>query len=74
MPLGFGTTEVLPALGKLGKYEAAIHSFDRAIEFDPDNSIFWHNQGITLSARGRYEQAIANFNRAIEINPDSKLD
>jgi tetratricopeptide (TPR) repeat protein len=45
----------------LGKYEEAIASYEKAIEFKPDYHFAWNGRGISLSALGRKEEAIAFF-------------
>ncbi|MEO1522199.1 MAG: tetratricopeptide repeat protein, partial [Cyanobacteria bacterium J06633_2] len=41
--------------------EAAIASYDTAIEFKPDDDATWYNRGIALAALGRTEEAIASY-------------
>jgi tetratricopeptide (TPR) repeat protein len=57
-------------LYRLGRYEEAISSYDRAIEINPDLHEVWYNLGVSLSNLGRYADAIASYDRAIAINPD----
>ncbi|WP_420372240.1 tetratricopeptide repeat protein, partial [Microcystis aeruginosa] len=52
------------------EYEQAIASYDRALEFKPDDHEAWNNRGIALGNLGRFEQAIASYDRALEIKPD----
>jgi tetratricopeptide (TPR) repeat protein len=58
------------ALSKLGQQEAAIVSYDKAIEIKPDFHQAWNIRGNALSALGRQEAAIVSFDKAIEIKPD----
>ncbi len=51
-------------------YEAAIASYDHALEFKPDDHKAWHNRGVALSNLGRNEEAIASHDKALEIKPD----
>ncbi len=51
-------------------YEEAIASFDKAIEFKPDDFNAWNNRGIALGNLNRYEEAIASYDKAIELKPD----
>ena len=56
---------------QMGKeYEQAIASYDRALEFKPDDHQAWYNRGIALGNLGRLAEAIASFDRALEIKPD----
>jgi len=53
------------------EYEEAIASYDRALQFKPDDHQAWNNRGIALGDLGRYEEAIASFDRALQIKPDN---
>jgi tetratricopeptide (TPR) repeat protein len=55
---------------KAGELEAAIESYDQAIEIKPYLHQAWNNRGNVLGNLGRYEDAIASYDRAIEIKPD----
>ncbi|MGR3278679.1 tetratricopeptide repeat protein, partial [Acaryochloris marina NIES-2412] len=55
----------------LGRYEEAIASYDKALEFKPDNDQAWYNRGVDLGYLGRYEEAIASYDKALEIKPDN---
>jgi tetratricopeptide (TPR) repeat protein len=59
---------LIHAMGK--EYEEAIASYDKALEFKPDDHQAWYNRGIALDDLGRYEEAIASFDRALRLNPD----
>jgi tetratricopeptide (TPR) repeat protein len=58
------------ALRRLGRYEEAIASYNRAISIKPNYPEVWNNRGISLDNLGRYEEAIASYDRAISIKPD----
>ena len=53
-------------LFKLGKYEEAVKSFDRAIEIKAQNETAWNRKGESLVALGKFEEALSAFDRAIE--------
>ncbi|MBD2136633.1 tetratricopeptide repeat protein [Anabaena sp. FACHB-1237] len=53
-------------------YQAAISSFDKALEFKPDDQYAWNNRGISLNNLGRYEEAIASYDKALEFKPDDQ--
>lgn len=53
-----------------GKYEAAIASFQKAIEANPDLPNSYTELGNVYRIQGEYEAAIASFQKAIELNPD----
>ena len=52
----------------LGRLEAAIASYDKALEIKPDYHVAWNNRGIALDNLGRGEEAIASYDKALEIN------
>ncbi|MGK7960935.1 tetratricopeptide repeat protein, partial [Crocosphaera sp.] len=52
------------------EYEAAIASYDKALEFKPDYDQAWNNRGNALYNLGRLEEAIASYDKALEIKPD----
>jgi tetratricopeptide (TPR) repeat protein len=59
----------------LGRYEEALISLDKALEFtvnDDLSDIFyvWRWRGNTLNTLDRYEEAIASFDKALSIQPD----
>ena len=51
-------------------YEEAISSYDKAVEFKPDDHQAWYNRGYSLGNLGRYEEAISSFDKAVEFKPD----
>jgi CHAT domain-containing protein/tetratricopeptide (TPR) repeat protein len=54
----------------LGDFEGAITSYDKALEFKPDDHKAWYNRGNALRILGRLEDAIASYEQALEITPD----
>jgi tetratricopeptide (TPR) repeat protein len=56
-----------------GDFIGAIASYDRALEFKPDNHLAWYNRGVALGNLGRLAEAIASYDRALEIKPDNHL-
>ncbi|MDB9512012.1 tetratricopeptide repeat protein, partial [Kamptonema animale CS-326] len=54
----------------LGRFEEAIASYGKAIEFKPDYHGAWNNRGLALGNLGRFEEAIASWDKAIEFKPD----
>ncbi|MFN6496601.1 MAG: tetratricopeptide repeat protein, partial [Nostoc sp. DedQUE01] len=54
-----------------GNFVSAIASFDKAIEFNPDNYSAWLGRGLALDNLGQFKEAIASFDKAIEFNPDN---
>ena len=51
-------------------YQAAISSYDKAVEFKPDDHEAWYNRGNSLKNLGRYEEAISSYDKAVEFKPD----
>jgi tetratricopeptide (TPR) repeat protein len=52
------------------QYAKAIASFDKALEFKPDDPEAWYNRGIALGNLGRWEEAISSYDKALEFKPD----
>ncbi|MDK2462824.1 tetratricopeptide repeat protein [Aphanizomenon sp. PH219] len=52
-------------------HEEAISSYDKAVEFKPDNHQAWYNRGYSLRKLGRYEEAISSYDKAVEFKPDN---
>ena len=73
--VGFGKDEAWyyrgNALRKLGRYEEALASYDRALEIKPNNDEAWYYRGNALHKLGRYEEAITSYDRALEIKPNN---
>ena len=51
----------------LDEHEQAIASYDKSIEFKPDQHEAWYNRGNSLVHLGRYEDAIASYDQSIEF-------
>src|SRR6476661_1572382 len=61
-------------LRKLGQYNAAMASYDRALKLDPNYQDIWLNRGALLcDFLNRPQEAFACFKRAVEIAPDNPL-
>ncbi|MDR9894100.1 tetratricopeptide repeat protein [Aetokthonos hydrillicola Thurmond2011] len=69
-----GSVRLLFELGNLlltaKEYEAAIASYDKAVEIKPDYHQAWFNRGFALGELRRNEEAIASYDKAVEIKPD----
>jgi tetratricopeptide (TPR) repeat protein len=57
----------------LGNLENACESFDKAIEFSPDNPDAYAKKGTTLESMKRYEEARPFFEKALELKPSSMI-
>ena len=61
-------------LRKLGQYDAAMASYDRALKLDPNYENIWLNRGALLcDYLNLPQEALACFKRAVEIAPDNPL-
>ena len=58
------------AQSSLGKVDAALANYDRAIGLRPDFARAHHNRGILLEKIGRYHEALASYDRALSVRPD----
>lgn len=52
----------------LGLFTEAIESFDRFLQFRPNDAKAWCNLGIARASRARYDEAIEALNRSVEID------
>lgn len=55
---------------KTGDLSAAIASYDKAIEINPNSHEYWFNRGLTLFYLGHFSEAIASYDSAIALKPD----
>ena len=54
---------------KLGKDDAALADYDKALSIDSTNVEFYDYRGDSLIAKGDLDAAIANYNQAIRVDP-----
>ena len=54
----------------MGRYQEAIESYDKAIEFKPDDASTWYNKACCYSLVGNVELAIEYLQKAMQL--DSK--
>lgn len=50
------------------KYEKALKDFDKAVEFDPQNTNGFNNRGMAYRVLHNYAEALRNFSSSLEIN------
>ena len=55
---------------RLGKNDAALASYDRAIALRLDLAVAHYNRGATLQELKRYDEALASYDRALAARPD----
>jgi tetratricopeptide (TPR) repeat protein len=58
------------ALGELGDPDAALASFRRALESDPDNPALLSNVGVVTREMGRLGESEAALRRVVALAPD----
>lgn len=54
----------------LGRYEEAIASYDKALEFKPDDHSAVYNKACCYALQGNIEQTLENLQQAINLSPD----
>ena len=58
------------SLTELGRYEEAIHAYDRAIDLNPDVAWGWARKGRTLRLLRRYSDAMQAYQEALRLDPN----
>ena len=51
------------------KYAAALESYQKCLEINPQNNIAWNGLGNALQDLAKYEEAVESYQRCLEINP-----
>jgi predicted O-linked N-acetylglucosamine transferase (SPINDLY family) len=54
----------------LGKIDAALANYERALEIWPNAARAHHGRGVLLEKLKRYEEALANYERALSLRPN----
>ena len=57
-------------LDRLGRYDEALVSYDRAIALKPDYARAYNNRGVALGRLERHADALASYDRAVALMPD----
>ncbi len=65
------TTLLGTAQARLGQWQAAIATYERALQLDPKSSNTWDQLGGIYRLLGRYDLAGQAFNRALALNPSN---
>jgi len=50
-------------------YEEAIKDFSKAIEFDTQNAVYWHNRACCYRNMGQMDKSLLDFDKAITLDP-----
>jgi tetratricopeptide (TPR) repeat protein len=58
----------------LGRFEEAIASYNKALEFKPDYADAFYNKACCYALQGDVEQALENLQQAIKLSPDIYRD
>lgn len=56
---------------KQGEYERAIQEYNKALEINPNSSIFLSNRAAAFLSANRFLQALEDAQRALELDPDN---
>ncbi|GAB4389970.1 MAG: hypothetical protein Kow0025_18830 [Thermodesulfovibrionales bacterium] len=54
---------------QMGRNEAALGEFDRAISLEPGLAVAYADRGILHDRMGLYEKALADYRKALELDP-----
>jgi len=54
---------------KEGKWDEAIKNYNKAIQLDPSQAVFYSNRAACWSSKGSHESALADAQRCIERDP-----
>ena len=57
------------ALSNLGRHDAALHAFDKAVELKGDHAELWWQKGNMLLTAQRLPEALACFEQALKLDP-----
>jgi len=69
--LWLGHTLLGNALRRLGRYDQALSSFDRAVKLDSTQTLVWFCRAQVLCLLERFEEALADSAEAIRLDPES---
>src|SRR5271156_284110 len=58
------------AQSELGRNNAALDNYDRALAVKPDDAEALYNRGNALQELGRFEQALESYKQALAVRPE----
>lgn len=62
------------AHSQLGDKDKALFDFNKAIEFEPDFSLAYHNRGVIFREQGNLDEALSDFTKVIEMGKGKPCD
>jgi len=57
------------ALFALAEYQKGVDDFNKAIEYNTENSRAWSNRGLAYRVLEKFDQSLEDYDRVIEMNP-----
>ena len=57
----------------MGKYNAALEDFTKAIEMAPKNAVLYCDRGYTYACKKNFPAAVEDYTRALELDPRLRL-
>jgi len=54
---------------RAGRLDAAIASYTKALQLNPQAPVLWNNRGFAYFSRKDYRKAVDDFRQALELNP-----
>ena len=54
----------------MGKYDQAVASYDRALQYKPHDHQIWYSRAKALELWGNFTEAIASYDQALALRPD----
>ena len=58
-------------LNGLGRHDASVEAYNKALAIKPDYAEAQYNVGVTLQDQGKLEEGIEAYNKALAIKPDN---
>jgi tetratricopeptide (TPR) repeat protein len=68
-PAGWSLDGLGHTLDGLGRFEEAYEAHARAVQLDPDRSLYWSNWAHSLNLAGKHDEAIRKCEQAVKVDP-----